>query len=81
MSVCRRLEVVSENEKSLVSKRMFRSVEVNSHRYTPTIVSDVILLLFSLVVVDLCLSDGISRSTFVSHSKKQCTTGITNVVS
>ena len=39
-SVCRRFEVASENNTSLIFMRMVGLVEMNSHRENPTVVSD-----------------------------------------
>ena len=39
-SVCRRIDVASENNTSQIFKRMVWLVEMNSHRETPAVVSD-----------------------------------------
>ena len=44
-SVCRRFEVASQNNTSQFSKRMVGLVEMNSHRETPAVVSDALLMI------------------------------------
>ena len=44
-SVCRRFEVASQNNTSQILKRMAGSVEMNSHRETPAVVSDALFMI------------------------------------